>query len=102
YFDGQEKTNSAASSVDVIDSFEDRLCGNDPALITPWTSYIYAQSNNASFLAQGIQNQASDGYQSAFLIVQNPTNPGAYSGFGMYYAFTNQWSLPSDTSLWTN
>jgi hypothetical protein len=36
------------------------------------------------------------------MIVQNPANPGGYSGFGLYYIFTNQWSLPANQQLWTN
>ncbi len=101
-FDGQERTNVSVLSNDIIDSFEDRARGNDTNLITPWITYPYSDSNNVGIAAQGIHPQASDGYQSAFIVLQNPVDPGAYSGFGMYYTFPNPWSLPANTQSWSN
>jgi hypothetical protein len=96
----------ATISADVLESFEDRRPGADPTngapLVTPWVPYVYSQSNNAAGLAGGINQDASDGGQAAFQVVQNPPNPGAFSGFGMYYTFTNEWALPASRALWTN
>jgi len=50
----------------------------------------------------GIQTFASEGAQSAFEVVTNPPNPGAFSGFGMSYTFTNGWALPATQSQWSN
>src|SRR5262249_24935610 len=29
-------------------------------------------------------------------------NPGAFSGFGLYYGFANEWALPTNPSQWAN
>ena len=105
-FDGPEALPAGVTSHDVIDSFEDRQPGldptNGPSLMTPWTPYVYAESNNVADSGRGIQSFGSDGGQSAFEVVQNPANPGAFSGFGIYSNFTNEWALPPDRSQWTN
>jgi hypothetical protein len=87
---------------DVVDSFEDRLRGADASYTAPWMGYVYSEDNNAVFLSQGIHYEASDGYQSAFMAVQNPASPGAYSGFGLYYDYTNTWALPANRAEWSN
>jgi hypothetical protein len=93
-------------SSDVLDSFEDRQPGLDPTsappLSSPWISYVYSQFTNATSLAGGINQEASDGGQAAFQVAQNPPNPGAFSGFGLYYLFTNEFALPADRRQWTN
>lgn len=101
-FDGQEKPGGTFSPTDVIDSFEDRERGNDANLIIPWLIYPYSELNNVGIAAQGIHPQPSDGYQSAFMVVPNPVNPGNYSGFGMYYNFATPWSLPANMQQWSN
>src|SRR5262249_45686602 len=50
----------------------------------------------------GVNSQARDGGQAAFVVVTNPPDPGAYSGFGLYYGFTNDWALPGDPDRWVN
>lgn len=96
----------ATVSRDVFDSFEDRQPGvnpeTGPPLTSPWIGYVYAEFNNAASLAGGINQEASDGGQSAFQVVQNPPNPGGFSGFGMYYTFSNVFALPANRSRWTN
>src|SRR5205814_860708 len=98
-FDGPDMASPAISSHDVFDSFEDRKPGldptNGPSLLLPWVSYLYSQSNNAASYGLGVQTVGSEGGQSAFQVVTNPPNPGAFSGFGMYLIFTNQWALPA-------
>jgi hypothetical protein len=102
HFDGPDVAPPAPASQDFADSFEDRGRGDNPALIQPWGSYVYSQSNNAAFLAQGVHTEAYDGFQSAFMVVSNAPRPGAYAGFGMYYVFPAAWALPAQTNLWTN
>jgi hypothetical protein len=101
-FQGPAIIDPVVSPLDVWDGFDDRNAGSDPSLISPASSYSYAQNNNAVWLAQGISSQAADGGQAAFIIVSNPPNPGAFSGLGLYYGFTNEWALPADHTLWTN
>ena len=99
-FDGPEKAVTTGFNHEVQDSFEDRIRGNDPEQLKPWGSYVYSQFNNAQYLAQGIQDQATDGFQSAFMVVQNPPEPGDYAGFGLYYTFPQKWALPADPAEW--
>lgn len=101
-FDGPEQAAPAITSNDVFDSFEDRAQGDQSEFLLPWNPYAYAQLNNASNVASGVQPLASEGFRSAFMLVGNPANPGAWSGFGMYREFTNAWSLPAHTNEWTN
>src|SRR5262249_21350062 len=87
---------------DVWDSFEDRKSGAGESLLAPWSSYVYAENNNAISLNEGISSQGADGGQVTFVVFTNPPNPGAYSGFGLQYAFTNEWALPANTNEWVN
>ena len=88
--------SAPGASVDVKDSFEDRSQGDDVATFSPWLSYVYSQNNNALSIAQGVDAQASDGKQAIFLVVQNPANPGDFSGFGLRYIYDHAWSLPHE------
>jgi hypothetical protein len=69
----------------------------------PWTSYVYgSQAGVTLWLNEGVHLVGSDGSQSAFMVVTNPSFL-SYSGFGLIYEFTNgNWALPSDRSRWTN
>ncbi len=106
HFHAPQAAPPATVSRDVQDSFEDRQPGVNPdvgpPLTSPWIGYVYSQSNNAVPLAGGINQEASDGGQGAFQVVQNPPNPGGFSGFGMYYTFTNVFALPANRAQWTN
>jgi hypothetical protein len=101
-FTGPAIIDPVTSPQDIWDGFDDRNSGSDSALISPAAPYSYAQNNNTVSLAEGIGSLAADGGQAAFIIVSNPPNPGAFSGFGLYYGFTNAWALPADHNLWTN
>jgi hypothetical protein len=101
-FQGPETADPTISPHDFWDSFEDRAGGDDPSLVAPWSSYVYAQHNNAVWLAQGINSDGADGGHAAFVVVTNPPNPGAFSGFGLSYVFSNSWALPSLPLTWTN
>jgi hypothetical protein len=98
------------SSVDVLDGFENRDTGADqtyepPFLFAPWTRYAYDDSAlfDAELWASGVHAvQASEGLQSAFLILTNPPAPGAFSGFGMQWTYPTNWALPRDPAQWTN
>jgi hypothetical protein len=101
-FQGPLVLDPVISPQDVFDGFDDRKSGADPSLVSPATTYWYAQNNNAVWLAQGISSQGADGGQTAFIVVTNPADPGAYSGFGLYYGFAQEWTLPANHSLWRN
>jgi hypothetical protein len=101
-FDGPETAPPTVSPHEVWDGFEDREPGEEPSLLSPWSGYVYSERGNVAWLNQGISSQAANGGQAAFVTVNNPPNPGAYSGFGLYRDFTNEWSLPTDTNLWTD
>ncbi len=108
-FDGLDVATLPEFTHDVIDSFEDRQPGGDPPptpcpypRFAPWCPFSYAQFNNAGDGVRSIESVGSDGGQSARLIVSNPLNPGAYSGFGMKYDYTNAWALPANRNQWTN
>jgi hypothetical protein len=90
------------ASVDLSDSFENRGTGDDQNWLSPWLSYSYAQNNNSTIYAQGVNDVASQGNQGAFMIVQNPPDPGDFSGFGLQYIYNRDWALPHDRRLWTN
>ena len=97
---------------DVSDSFEGRPLAAMTALLaestnaisplSPWQSYHYPTNGTQKWFDEGTQLWASDGSQSAFLIVTNPPPPLGYSGFGIRYVFDQKWSLPSDWTTWTN
>jgi len=89
---------------DLLDSFEGRDRGEDLPPFKPWFSYTYAQSNSPRILSQGIVKQGNDDQanQTAFLVVTNAANAGAFSGFGLIRGLTNAWALPADRKLWTN
>jgi len=78
-------------------------------LLWPWNGYVYSSPPATSdtsptnlFLNQGVQLLASDGSQSAFMVVTNPAWVEVGT-FGLVYEFTNgTWALPEDRSLWTN
>ena len=75
---------------------------NGWATLAPWSTYVYPPPNSRE-LDRGIAaGQGSAGGQAAFMVVTNPSNIGAVSTFGLYRNFTNVWSLPADTRLWTN
>jgi hypothetical protein len=101
-FDGPEAVPPSPSPHEVWDGFENRDAGEGASLLSPWLSYVYSERGNTTSLNQGISSQAANGGQAAFLIVTNPPNPGAFSGFGLFYSFTNAWSLPANTNQWTN
>ncbi|MFH0879005.1 MAG: beta-galactosidase [Lentisphaerota bacterium] len=81
---------------DVVDSFEDRGQGDNPALFGPWTDFAYDQNGGIQRWAQGVDSQASEGTQSVFLIVNN-ANPGGWSGFGLSRDYSRTWALPPPT-----
>jgi hypothetical protein len=101
-FQGPEVADPVIATNDVWDGFEDRDTGEDPLLISPWTSYVYSESNNVVWLGQGVNSEGIDGGHAAFVVVTNPPNSGTYAGFGISYAFSNSFALPVATSLWTN
>jgi hypothetical protein len=101
-FQGPTIIDPVVSPQDVWDGFEDRNSGSDPSLISPASAYSYAQNNNAVWFAQGVNSEAANGGHAAFIVVTNPPNPGAFSGFGLYYGFTNEWALPTDRHFWAN
>lgn len=99
------------AAVDLLDSFENRDTGEDtsfdpPFLFSPWLRYAYPEPGapmKPDFWSSGVYSlEASDGLQSSFLMVSNPPAPGPYSGFGMYYVYSQPWALPRDVSQWTN
>ncbi len=78
--------------------------------LAPWVSFSYPQNTDLSpvpppftnWLNEGIQLLGSDGSQSAFMVVTNPSWL-PYAGFGIFYTFPNGgWALPANTNLWTN
>jgi hypothetical protein len=87
------------------DDFDDRNAAagtNGWATLAPWSTYVYPPPNSRE-LDRGIAaGQGIAGGQAAFMVVTNPSNVGAVSTFGLYRNFTNVWSLPADTRLWTN
>ncbi|MGA2864838.1 MAG: beta-galactosidase [Verrucomicrobiota bacterium] len=89
----------------IWDNFDDRnAAGGDAgwAALAPWSFYVYPPPDSRR-LDRGIAtNQGIAGGQAAFLVVTNPSNVGDISTFGLYRNFTNVWSLPADTNLWTN
>jgi hypothetical protein len=89
-------------STDMNDSFEDRDKGAQAALFAPWQSFAYSEFNTAQSLAEGVDDQASDGRQAVFMVVTNPPNAGAFSGFGLRYVYPRPWSLPHDPRQCTN
>ncbi len=113
------ETATNVLSDDVFESFEGYALGANwqglglpyltNNLIWPWNSYVYSwpeatfdTSPTNLFLNEGVQLIGSDGSQSAFMVVTNPSWT-AYSGFGLTYQFTNgDWALPADHSQWTN
>ena len=113
------ETATNVLSDDVFESFEGYATGANwqgsglPYLtnnfLSPWTGYVYssppataATSPTNLFLNAGVQLLGSDGSQSAFMVVTNPSW-AAVSGFGLLYQFTNgDWALPTDHSRWTN
>jgi hypothetical protein len=101
-FVGLKTATATVAPFEVWEGFDDRTAGDDPSLLLPWVSYCYSAAGNVNWLGQGINSAAPNGGQTAFLTVTNPPNPGAYSGFGMYYLFTNQWALPTNGPAWSN
>jgi hypothetical protein len=98
------------TSHDLEDSFEGRTLGamtreiaadpSAPSLFAPWLSYHYPAEGDQQWFDEGIQQVASDGSQSAFLIVTNPAPPMGYSGFGIRRVFERPWSLPANLEHW--
>ncbi|HBA84691.1 MAG TPA: hypothetical protein DCZ95_11410 [Verrucomicrobia bacterium] len=78
---------------DVLDGFEDREQGNGEEFISPWTAFAYDQNGGIQVWSRGVDGQASEGIQSAFMDVNNP-NPGGWSGFGMTREYSQAWALP--------
>jgi len=87
-------TGPTTNNHDFIDSFEDRGRGDSAALLAPWTTFAYAQYNNATIYAQGVNDMAAEGTNGAFMAVGIP-NPNGWAGFGMYYEYASAWSLPA-------
>jgi len=88
---------------DLEDAFEDRPAGPDYSRIDPWQAYGYDEPNHDDVLLdKGVQLEASDGNQSAFVVAWNRTNSGNFAGFGMLRVFDSNWQLPADTNLWRN
>ncbi len=93
------------ASVDMLDSFEDRQAGADPASFAPWELFLYAERSEIAhdmFFAAGINTNASDGSQAIFAVVTNPPAAGQFSGFFLSYTYPSNWALPRDLTLWTN
>lgn len=88
----------------VADDFEDRTPGEDYSRIVPWIGYGYDHAEHLDIkLNQGVGlPEASDGSQSAFVVAWNQVDSGDFAGFGMFYAFSREWSLPVDKTQWTN
>jgi hypothetical protein len=79
---------------DVVDGFEDRANGPGAALFGPWTSFSYAQNNNATIYAEGVHGAAvAEGTNSLFMAVGIPS-PNSYAGFGILYQWPMAWQLP--------
>jgi len=87
---------------DLVDSFEDRPRGDTGTEISPWESFSYAENHQPTVWAHGVHGLASHGTNSAFMAVENYTNAGSWSGFGMAREWYAPWSLPADTNEWTN
>lgn len=87
--------------LDLTDGFEGRNLGDRPELIAPWTASAYSQNNNASVLSVGVHEEASEGAQSGFVVVDNPPDPGGFSGFFYSYPLHNPFALPSDREAWS-
>ncbi len=89
----------------IWDGFDDRnaATGNNGwATLAPWSTYVYPPPDSRE-LDRGIAaGLGLAGGQAAFMVVTNPAGVGDPSVFGLYRNFTNVWSLPADTSLWTN
>jgi hypothetical protein len=94
--DGPEDERPPTHSRDVWEGFEDREVGDDPALTAPWTGYVYSETGNTRFVAQGVRPDAHQGLKSAFLIATNAPQPGGYAGMGFLYVFPERWSLAAD------
>lgn len=86
---------ATSNNHDVVDSFEDRGRGDDAALLLPWTSFSYSQYGTTIY-AQGVHEQATDGTNGAFLVVNIP-DPNGWAGFGMVYTYSPAWTLPGPT-----
>ncbi len=87
---------------DLSDGFEDRPRGDSGTEIDPWTAYSYAESHQPTIWASGVHGLSSEGTNSAFMAVENYTDAGSYSGFGMYREWPVAWALPSQTDEWSN
>jgi len=94
------------ASVDMVDSFEDRDTGAEPANFAPWQLGFYAQNTSAvpaMFFAAGVGNDAaSDGQQSLFIVCTNPASVGSLSGSFLGFTNSQPFALPRDSSQWTN
>lgn len=104
-FVGLKTPDQTVSTDSVWDNFDNRSAASGMAgwaALAPWSTYIYPASATRE-LDQGLAlAQGLDGGQAAFMVVTNPFNVGPISAFGLYRNFDNLWSLPADTSSWTN
>ena len=104
-FVGLETPDQTVATNSVWDNFDNRNFASGVAgwaALAPWMTYVYPAPATRE-LDRGIAAaQGLDGGQAAFMVVTNPPNVGDISVFGLYRNFANVWSLPADTSLWTN
>ncbi len=98
---GSQVISVTSNNHDVVDGFEDRSRGDGAEFISPWTAFTYDQNGQFTLWARGVDANASEGTNAAFVIGNNQ-NPGGWSGFGMVREWTTAWALPEPRSQWTN
>jgi hypothetical protein len=98
--DGPETAPPAGASPTLHESFETRCLGDGGDLTQPWTGYVYGESGQVGFLAQGIHPTASEGTRAAFLMAGNQEQAGNLATFGFTRTFPEPWALPADRAAW--
>jgi len=68
-----------------------------PPRIAPWGSYHNSEFGNTRWLNEGVGAGGAEGSQSAFLVVENPPNPGGFSVMGILHQYEEAWTLPAST-----
>ena len=92
---------ATSNNHDVLDGFEDREQGEGEAVISPWIDFTYDQNGQFQRWSRGVDGNASEGSQAAFVIGNNQ-NPGGWSGIGMTRLYSQTWALPKPRSAWSN
>ncbi len=101
------RTAPAVASQDVEDSFEGRPRGArwpddlEVNFIGDWHAFKYTSPGATDIWQnEGVHLDASDGSQSAFLVITNLPNQD-YSGFGLEYTFPAPFALPANPAQWS-